>query len=420
MRNGMEGRRPASDELGVASPSLPHSAVGSDEPAPAASVYLECSCTRACHRPCPRPLNADNDPNVVLASNEEALHVGPNPIPGYGGCLLRHAAAGRGESDRGFDRVVFGEWRISLQAPRGGPALASSSIHLSAPRDVLSGDLDAARRRNELGPRVRSRHGWDSITSGVGALRSITHGATSSGPQGVLMPLVKLSQCGNEVFQRGYDRAAAPDDECLHLQVDSHSLLSCLAEVGAQSEASLFESGSVAKLGGSTGIWLLTIENRNEQRAGMDRDCVPPSDLKGHLAELPRRTGFADFRRRRQRPGVYGCNDSGERWKQNAVIVVTTCLAEAKRTRYIAAPRLPEWRARHVIWDVIVIREGSAERAHPSGGLTVGAASSTDASPPRIGEGPRGSRAIRHRESIATQGRSQGFDPSFTVSSSSP
>ncbi len=179
----MEGQRPTSDELGVASPSLPHSAVGGDEPATAASVYLECSCTRACHRPRPRTLDADHNPNVALASYEEALYVGPDQIPGYGGCLLRHAAAGRGESDRGFDRVVLGEGRISLQAPRGGPALASSSVHLSAPRDVLGGDLDAARRRNELGPRVRSRHLWDSITSGVGALCSITHGATSSGPQ---------------------------------------------------------------------------------------------------------------------------------------------------------------------------------------------------------------------------------------------
>ena len=156
----MEGRRPTSGKLGVASPSLPHSAVGGDEPAPAASIYLECSCTRACHCPRPRPLNADHDPNVALASYEQALHVSPDQIPGYGSCLLRYAAAGRGESDRGFDRIVFGEWRISLQAPRGGPALASSSVHLSAPRDVLGGDLDTARRRNELGPQVGSRHVW--------------------------------------------------------------------------------------------------------------------------------------------------------------------------------------------------------------------------------------------------------------------
>jgi hypothetical protein len=64
--------------------------------------------------------------------------------------------------------------------------------------------------------------------------------------------------------------------------------------------------------------------------------------------KLPRRTGFANFRRRCQRPGVDGRNGSGERREQNAVIVVAARLAKPERTSYIATPRLPERGSRHV------------------------------------------------------------------------
>lgn len=168
----MDGGRRTSDELGVASTGLPYSAVRSDEPAPPVSIYLEGSRTWTYDGPRPRPVDTDNDPDIKLARDEMALDISPNQIPSYGGRLLGYAAPRWGESYRGFHGVVFSEWRISLQAPRGGPALATSSVYLSAPSDVLGGDPDAARRSSKLGPWVRSRHG--SIRSHPGSVRYLT------------------------------------------------------------------------------------------------------------------------------------------------------------------------------------------------------------------------------------------------------
>jgi hypothetical protein len=100
----------------------------------------------------------------------------------------------------------------------------------------------------------------------------------------------RISKDSYEVSQGSRDSASTLDDKRLNLEIDSHGLLTLLAQIGAEPKARETDSGGKSDLGSSAGVKLLTIQISGEQAASSDRRDVAAADREERLSFPARRS----------------------------------------------------------------------------------------------------------------------------------